>query len=268
MSSTAPRPRTTVITGARSGIGQATHTLLGSRGERVIGIDIRDSTIEADLSTAEGRATAIGAVHRHCKDGLEAFIACAGVSASDGPTMVSVNFFGAVALATGLRDLLALGNAPRCVMVSSSATLLPSDPAIVAACLEDDESRARSLAATQTTAEPARRQGEIYAASKLALSRWVRRQAARSPWAGDGILLNGVAPGLVRTPMTQPLLATEDGRKMLAAAVPRALENPAEAADIALLLAFLASPDNRYLVGQTLFCDGGTNVLIRGDAAV
>ena len=44
--------------------------------------------------------------------------------------------------------------------------------------------------------------------------------------------------------------------------------NPAEARDIALLLAFLASADNRYLVGQVPYCDGGTDVIMRGDAIV
>src|ERR1039458_5749504 len=104
MSSNAKRPRTTVITGTRSGIGRATLELLSSRGHRVIGIDLRDSMIEADLSTAEGRSLTIGAVRRHCEDGLDAFIACAGVAAADGPAMVSVNYFGAVSLAAAMRD--------------------------------------------------------------------------------------------------------------------------------------------------------------------
>jgi len=193
----APRhaPRTTVVTGAASGIGRATAALLTSRGQRVIGIDRSGTAIEADLSTPAGRAHAI-----------------------------------------------------------------------VAACLGQDEPQARALAAAPTDTEPGHRQGQICAASKRALMRWIRRTAARPEWAGAGILLNGVAPGLVRTPMTLPLLATAEGRAVLARAVPRAVADAAEPEDVALLLAFLASPDNRCLVGQVPYCHGGTDVLMRGDA--
>ena len=69
--------------------------------------------------------------------------------------------------------------------------------------------------------------------------RWIRRTAAGPEWAGAGILLNGIAPGLVRTPMTLPLLTTEAGRAVLAQAVPRAVAQPAEPEHIAFLLAFL-----------------------------
>ena len=65
--------------------------------------------------------------------------------------------------------------------------------------------------------------------------------------------------------MTIPMLQSDEGRAVLAKAVPRAVDDAAEAEDIALLLAFLASPDNRYLVGQVPFCDGGTDVIMRGD---
>ena len=95
---------------------------------------------------------------------------------------------------------------------------------------------------------------------------WRRRCTAPRPdWAGAGILMNGVSPGLVRTPMTEPLLTTAEGRAVLAQAVPRAVAEPADPQDIAPLLAFLGGPDNRYLVGQVPFVDGGTDVLMRGD---
>jgi len=170
------------------------------------------------------------------------------------------------AYAEGLRPLLSRGDAPRVVIVSSSASLGSHDEAIAAACLDGDENRARLLAAADTEDDANARLGPIYAATKRAVSRWIRRTAPRVEWAGAGILLNGVAPGLVVTPMTAPMLATPEGRDVLARAVPRAVADPAQPRDLALLLAFLASPDNRYLVGQVPFCDGGTDVIVRGDA--
>ena len=112
------------------------------------------------------------------------------------------------------------------------------------------------------------RAGPIYAASKQALTRWVRRTAVLSDWAGAGILLNGIAPGLVRTPMTIPMLETAEGRAILAKVTPRAVREAGEPDDIAQLVAFLASPQNSYLVGQVPFCDGGTEVLLRGEERV
>ena len=54
--------RTYVVTGAASGIGAATADLLKSRGNTVIGVDIRDTDIIADLTTEEGRGGLADAV--------------------------------------------------------------------------------------------------------------------------------------------------------------------------------------------------------------
>lgn len=248
--------RCTVVTGSRSGIGGAVANLLRLRGQTVIGIDLADADITADLSTAAGWATAVDRVHAQRPEGIDAVIACAGIANNDGPRMIAVNYFGAVELVSGLRPLLARGSQPRAVAVASSANLLPSDPALVTACLDGDEDRAMTLAQDNALS---------YASSKLALTRWIRRTAITSGWADAGLLLNGVAPGLVRTPMTLPMLDTEEGRALLDKSAPRATAHAAEPDDIALLLAFLASADNRYMVGQVPYCDGGKDVLLRGD---
>lgn len=264
---TTPRPRINVVSGARSGMGKATVELLRSRGERVLGIDLTGSDISADLATPAGRQAAIAAVNGACPQGIDALILCAGLGGgmAPGEAVVSVNYFGAVDLAVGLRPLLALGDAPRVVAISSSASLLGYDAAIVDACLAGDETSAREMARAKTPADTALRAGPIYAASKRALTRWIRRTSVLPEWAGAGILLNGISPGLVQTPMTIPMLGTEEGRAILAKVTPRAVREAAVADDLAQVVAFLASPQNRYLVGQVPLCDGGTDVLLRGD---
>ncbi|WP_205781478.1 hypothetical protein [Planctomonas deserti] len=42
----------------------------------------------------------------------------------------------------------------------------------------------------------------LYTTSKLSVARWVRRTAPTESWAGAGIALNAVAPGVILTPMT------------------------------------------------------------------
>jgi 3-oxoacyl-[acyl-carrier protein] reductase len=74
-------------------------------------------------------------------------------------------------------------------------------------------------------------------------------------WAGDGIRVNGIAPGLVDTKMTR---VTTSNPKRLQGAIERIplkrLGTPADMAGAAL---FLASPLASYIVGQTLVVDGG-----------
>ncbi|SLK16309.1 SDR family oxidoreductase, partial [Arthrobacter sp. P2b] len=83
-------------------------------------------------------------------------------------------------------------------------------------------------------------------------------------WAGAGIPLNGVAPGVIVTPMTAPYLATEEGRAGLLAGVPIRLHGPAEPVDVARLLAWLTGEENTHITGQLVFIDGGAEAVVRG----
>ena len=50
------KTRTVVVTGSASGMGAATKARLEADGQRVIGVDIRDADVFADLGSADGRA--------------------------------------------------------------------------------------------------------------------------------------------------------------------------------------------------------------------
>ena len=104
-----------------------------------------------------------------------------------------------------------------------------------------------------------------YPSSKRALARWVRRHAPTDAWAGAGIGLNAVAPGVVQTPMTAPLLADEQMRPIVEDAVPMPYGGHAEPAHIAEVIAFLASADVQRVCGQVLFIDGGADALTLGE---
>ncbi|RFA07659.1 short-chain dehydrogenase [Subtercola boreus] len=255
--------RTFVITGAASGIGKATAELLQSRGERVIGVDLRGTDVNVDLTTDEGRAALVEQVREKSGGTIDGILAIAGL-AHPIPATVAVNFFGMVATLEGLRPLLAGSNAPRAAGVASMASLHPHDDELVAAMTDGDEvaalARAEVLAGDESTGSL------IYGSTKKAFAQWIRRTAPTSDWAGANIPLNAIAPGVIVTPMTAPLLETEEGREQMRAGVPMPLNGFAEPIVPARLLAWLVSEENSHLCGQVVFIDGGSDAVIRGDS--
>lgn len=69
---------TIAITGSTSGIGRATRTRLEADSHRVIGIDLHDAEVVADLSTAAGRAAMVEGV-THDDGVLDGLLAGAGI---------------------------------------------------------------------------------------------------------------------------------------------------------------------------------------------
>lgn len=255
--------RTYVVTGSASGIGKAAADLLVERGEKVIGVDLRDADIAVDLTTPEGRDRLVAEATRLSGGTVDGVLAIAGLAAP-APATVGVNYFGMVATLEGLRPLLSASDAPRAVGVASMASLQPSDERLVELELAGDEqgalARAAELAAASDTGNL------IYSSTKVAFARWIRRSAASAEWAGAGIPLNAVAPGVILTPMVAPLLETSEGRTMIEQAVPMPLNGFAEPIVVARLLAWLAGPENSHLCGQVVFVDGGSDAVIRGDS--
>lgn len=249
--------RTILVTGSANGIGAAAATHLRAQGHIVIGLDLSGAEIAADLCTVDGRNTAVAEAILQSGGHIDAVIACAGLASADTDAMIGVNYFGTVALIDGLRETLSKVSAPRVVAITSSATILPSDPGLIEACLAGDEATATAIGRN----DPAL----AYASTKHALSRWIRRTAKLPAWAGQGILLNAVAPGTILTGMTAPILATAEGREMLEQMTPIAVNAYAPPEDIVPLLAFLAGAECRYMVGQVIFIDGGNDAIHRGD---
>lgn len=255
--------RLVAVSGSASGIGAATARLLRERGDTVIGIDLHDADVQADLSTPEGRASAVDGVLTQTEGPLDVVIACAGLSGLD-PALVRVNYFGATELLAGLRPALAAAAQPRAAVVTSISGTQPLDEDLVAACLDDDEPAAVTLA-EQAVADGRGRQ--LYPSSKSALSQWVRRTCIAPGWADAGIPLNGIAPGVVRTPMSEPLFADTAMKKVMDTAVPMPLNGYAQPEVIARALAWQVSEENTHTTGQILYVDGGAEASLRGPSA-
>ena len=255
--------RTYVITGAASGIGASTYALLKERGEIVIGVDIHNTDINVDLSTVQGRESGVNQAVERSQGKIDAIIACAGL-ATPSPKTVSVNYFGVKEFLEGLLPTISKSKSPRVAITSSMASLMPNSPELVEVMLANHENSALQIAQGLSD-EGDERAALIYGSTKRALSRWVRRESIKPEWAGAGIPLNAVGPGIVETPMVADMIATPEARTAIDAMVPMPLNHYMKPIQVAYLLAWLTSEENTHTTGQTIYIDGGSDAALRGD---
>ena len=95
-----------------------------------------------------------------------------------------------------------------------------------------------------------------YGAAKAGIVQTTKTLAVA--WARHGIRVNAIAPGVVETGMTAPMMDFEQLTAPLLARTP--LGRFAQPDEIAPAALFLASPQARYITGQTLAVDGGFSI--------
>jgi NAD(P)-dependent dehydrogenase (short-subunit alcohol dehydrogenase family) len=238
-----------IVTGAARGIGRAIAERLVQEGSRVALVDA-DADALGDAAAASGDGTL--ALHADVRDeealraaveqaaarwgGLDVVVANAAVQlvGSDDRAdrldravwqeTLDVNLTGAfLTVKHGARALLAAGGGA-IVCVGSPAGSYGIAPGL-----------------------------QAYAASKAGMVGLVRTMAA--DYAGDGIRVNAVLPGITETPMNRWWTRDPAMRAEVLAPVP--LGRPARAEEIAAVAAFLACDDASYVTGALWTVDGG-----------
>jgi NAD(P)-dependent dehydrogenase (short-subunit alcohol dehydrogenase family) len=228
-----------LVTGAARGIGLAIAQRLTAEGARVAALDVlavdgAALAIEADVRDEDAVRAAFARVTDEW-GGLDVVVANAAVQLTGSDDRadrldrtvwqetLDVNLTGAFLTAKhGARALLAGGGAIVCVGSPAGAYGI-----------------ARGL--------------QAYAASKAGMLGLVRTMAA--DYAGNGIRVNGVYPGITETPMNRWWIDDPATREQVLAPVP--LGRPARAEEIAAVAAFLASDDASYVTGAVWTVDGG-----------
>jgi NAD(P)-dependent dehydrogenase (short-subunit alcohol dehydrogenase family) len=254
------------VTGSASGMGRKVAEKLSDSGHTVIGIDIKEAHIVADLSTVEGRRAAADEVLATSEARLDGAVLAAGLGPGEGPErlrlIAQVNYFGVVDLLDAWRPALAAADRAKVVVFSSNSTT--TTPVVPARTVRAFLARDAEKAVRTTRLFGKNASVMLYAASKIAVSRWVRREAVKIEWAGAGIRLNALAPGAIMTPLLEEQLSTPQ-RAKLVRSFPVPVGGFGDAGQLADWVLFMLSDAADFLCGSIVFVDGGTDAYFRAN---
>ncbi len=257
---------TYAVTGSASGMGHEAAQRLRDLGHSVLCVDIKDADVIADLSTADGRQEAAQGILEASGSRLDGAVLAAGLGPAQKPgrtrQIAQVNFFGVVDLLDAWRPALAAADRAKVVVLSSnSTTTTPAVPRRTVRSLldRDAEKAVRSVRIFGRNAPAI-----MYAATKIAVSRWLRRHAVQPEWAGAGIRLNALAPGAVLTPLLEEQLSTPKQAKVIHA-FPIPIGGFGDARQMADWICFMLSDSADFMCGSVVFVDGGSDAYFRAD---
>jgi 3-oxoacyl-[acyl-carrier protein] reductase len=240
--------KTAIVTGAATGIGAATATLLAARGARVLAAGLQPEELDATVAAIEADGGEAVAIEADLADPEQIEAVAARADEAFGGADILVNNHAIYPLgpwheadaaewdavfATNVRSYFLLAKAVRPQMV------------------------ARGGGAIVNVASVTFYWGEAglvsYVASKGAVIGFTRSLAREA--GPEGIRVNAVAPGAFPTAATA-IHADQDAlwNNVLEA---QSIKRRGEVEDVARAIAFFAGDDSGFVSGQTLLVDGG-----------
>ncbi|MBL1076695.1 SDR family oxidoreductase [Nocardia sp. 2] len=244
---------TIAITGSGSGIGAATAAALTAAGHDVIGIDLRNADVTADLTDPAAREAAVAAVLERSGGVLDGLVLCAGVGphVPDPNFVVEINYRATVAFLDALFPALQKGESPAAVVVSSVASTH----------IRWEQNPINTGTEAESFAQAGDFAGQYaYASSKNAVTVAVRQRAEE--WGAARVRLNTVAPGSVDTPLLRAGLDDPRyGEAIRNFTAPIGRNGTPD--EIASLITYLLGPQAGFIHGAQFVIDGGMDAKTR-----
>ena len=236
--------QTAVVTGAARGLGLATARLLASRGAMVVMVDRDGDAVRAAAAALSRNGLAAEAVTADITDQQAVDALATRVRDAHRGADVLVNNAGGWRYA-GLHEIRR-EDWDWTFDVNLRSVLLTTR-ALVPGMIERGGGRIVNVASTDAyVAKPALMH---YAAAKAGVVSLTKSLALEL--APRNILVTGVSPGAIATETAK----SQDWLAKRIESIP--LRRAAEPEDIAEVIAFLASPRNRFVVGETVVANGG-----------
>lgn len=237
-----------LVTGAGSGIGQATATLLASRGAKVavVARGINGQRTVDEIRAAGGTAELVSADMRNGA-ALEAMVRR--TVELFGGLDIAVNNAGMTGSAARLHEQCAEGWS-EVIATNLTAVFLCMKHEITQMLASGGGVIVNNASGSGVMPQPFL---SPYAAAKHGVL-GITKTAARE-YAADGIRINSVCPGLTLTPQLERYFENDPGaREPMLKELP--MRRMGTATEIANAIVWLCSPESSYVSGESLFVDG------------
>ncbi len=237
--------RVALVTGASSGLGRRAASVLAASGARVVGV-ARRADVLAEWLTEVGDSGAVIAHDLADRDGL-ADLARAAALPFGAPDIV--------VHAAGINTRQAADDVtPEGWDITLSLNLTTPfflSQHLVPAMKQKGWGRIVNFASLQSfRAFPG---GIAYGASKGGVAQMTRAMA--EAWSRDGIVVNALAPGFIRTELTAAVF--DDPERAARNAAQTSIGRNGEVDDLDGPLMFFCSEASKYVTGQIMMVDGG-----------
>jgi NAD(P)-dependent dehydrogenase (short-subunit alcohol dehydrogenase family) len=243
--------RRIIVVGAGSGIGAATAAHFHNLGDHVLAVDVRASEtpasqhLQCDLQDAHS----VGELLAQVGGGWDMLAHVAGVpGTAPAADVLKVNYLGLRMMIAGMLPLMRRGGS---VVAVASTAALGWDKRfdVLADLLEATD--ARAVEQWQARQDP---DYPVYSSSKQAVILYAKRIAGAA-LSKYGVRVNTVSPGPVETPILGDFEKTmgKDVLDLVRSTVGR----HGTVDDIVPVIAFLGSPEARWINGQDIHVDAG-----------
>ncbi|WEL23395.1 SDR family NAD(P)-dependent oxidoreductase [Candidatus Nanohalovita haloferacivicina] len=244
--------RTAIVTGSSSGIGRAIAQKLGDEGANVVVADVRrepnqDGRTTHEMINEEGGEAVFIETDVSDEESVQDTV----FQAAEKYGQIDVLVNNAGIHIPGSADETDMEDWRKTIEVNLDGQFLCSKHVIDHMLKEDIEGDVVNIASIAGIVGYG--QNAAYCASKGGVVELTREMAL--DYGPEGINVNSVSPGVIRTAMTEEMLEDEEQKQFIESNTvsPRV----GEPEDIANAVAFLASSESNFVTGENLVVDGG-----------